>query len=174
MFVMDFIIHKVNQFNKHKLNLINLINKIPQTTCNSDNEKISHTDYKIPQTMKREYVDYFVNNIYGDYYDNLKSINKVNVIGFRNIWFQVYNKGDWHGSHTHPGTHFTNVLYVNLPNKNLKTFLKKPNGEVFNFDAEEGDLITFPAYYEHSSPENKSNEQKIIISFNIDIQSYKY
>tara|TARA_B100000900_G_C20573268_1_gene714222 strand:- start:282 stop:797 length:516 start_codon:yes stop_codon:yes gene_type:complete len=171
---MDLIIHEVDQFSKHKLNLINLINKIPETSFNSDNEKISHTDFKIPRSMKREYVDYFFNNIYENYCNNLTSVIKASSIGFNNIWFQVYNKSDWHGSHTHPGTHFTNVLYINLPNKNLKTILKKPNGEVINFDAKEGDLITFPAYYQHHSPENKSNEKKIIISFNIDIHSYKY
>tara|TARA_R100001126_G_scaffold97388_1_gene70685 strand:+ start:76 stop:591 length:516 start_codon:yes stop_codon:yes gene_type:complete len=171
---MDLIIHHVNQFDKHKSKLIDLIYKIPETSFTSDNEKISHTDFKIPRTMKREYTDYFFNNIYESYCNNLRSVNKANYIGFNNIWFQVYNKGDWHGSHTHPGSHFTNILYINLPDKNLKTILQKPNGEFINFEVSEGDLITFPAFYQHQSPINKSNEKKIIISFNIDIHSYNY
>tara|TARA_Y100000114_G_scaffold156463_1_gene183723 strand:+ start:141 stop:656 length:516 start_codon:yes stop_codon:yes gene_type:complete len=171
---MDFIIHKVDKFEKHKSNLIDLINKIPETSFTSENEKISHTDYNIPRTMRREYVDYFFNNIYEKYCENLKVKSNIDYVSFGSIWFQIYNKGDWHGKHTHPGAHFTNVLYINLPNKNLKTILKKPSGELIDFDVNEGDLITFPAYYEHQSPINKYDEKKIVISFNIDIHSYNY
>ena len=33
----------------------------------------------------------------------------------------------------------------------------------------EGDLLIFPAYLPHSVEENKSDEDRVIISFNIDI-----
>ena len=33
----------------------------------------------------------------------------------------------------------------------------------------EGDLLIFPAYLPHSVEENKSNEDRVIVSFNIDI-----
>ena len=33
----------------------------------------------------------------------------------------------------------------------------------------EGDLLIFPAYLPHSVDENRSNENRVIVSFNIDI-----
>ena len=34
---------------------------------------------------------------------------------------------------------------------------------------EEGDLLIFPAYLPHSVEENESDDDRVIISFNIDI-----
>ena len=83
------------------------------------------------------------------------------------MWFQVYREGDKHETHTHPHAHFTNVFYINLPDKKLTTEIRK-----INHDCKEGDIITFPAYYEHGSPINTNKQPKVIISFNINIFSY--
>jgi uncharacterized RmlC-like cupin family protein len=54
-------------------------------------------------------------------------------------------------------------LYVQLPGKlTTKTSL-------YDIDAKEGDIVTFPAYVPHNSPENKNDEEKIIVSFNTSI-----
>jgi hypothetical protein len=159
-------IYKIPNFLKHKENLINLINKIPKNTLDT----ISHTDWNLPTSMHREYLEYFKNNLADDYVKSFCKHFKINNYTFNNLWFQVYSKGDYHGIHTHSKTHFTNVLYIKLPSKNLKTKVISLFEEELNFEAQEGSIVSFPAFYSHESPVNKTEEDKIIISFNSNIE----
>lgn len=163
----DFLKYKIKDFYLHKDRLIDLINQIP--TNKFDN--ISHTDWDLHGNIKREYVDYFKKFILNGFIDNLKTFlvnySKIDITKF---WFQVYKKNDFHAEHTHGRTHFTNVFYVQLPQENLKTKIKKSDGSVLDFNAEEGQIVTFPAYWRHSSPINVYDKDKIIISFNLDCE----
>ena len=64
-------------------------------------------------------------------------------------------------------TNFTNVFYINLPHREIKTQIKDKYKN-FNINVEEGDILSFPGYYAHCSPINIYDESKIIISFNMD------
>jgi|TARA_Y100000816_G_scaffold290730_1_gene280154 hypothetical protein len=160
---MSLTIYSVPNFEKHRVKFLELIYKIPETKY----KDISHTDWEIPRSMRREYVEYFNENIYQGYRDNLCKENQFKDFEISNMWFQVYREGDKHETHTHPHAHFTNVFYINLPDKKLTTEIRK-----INHDCKEGDIITFPAYYEHGSPINTNKQPKVIISFNINIFSY--
>ena len=50
-------------------------------------------------------------------------------------------------------------------------YLKKKTTKTDLYDivANEGDIVSFPAYNPHISPENKSDEEKIIIIFNTSV-----
>jgi uncharacterized protein YjlB len=161
-------IYKVPEFLKHKKNLIDLIYKIPKNPLNEEGTKIFHQDYNIPKTMEREYFNYFNNNIFNNFGKSFCNFLNAKSIRLTNLWFQIYKKGNFHDIHSHPGTHFTNVFYINLPNEDLKTKIILPNNELFNISVEEGDILTFPAYYPHKSPINNNDEDKIVIAFNID------
>lgn len=161
--------YKVPNFSKVKHELLKLIKKIPETPFVEGTNKISHTDYLI-ENKQEEYSNYFFKNVLPGYHENLKRHLGINAIYLSNLWFQIYRKGDFHGKHTHEKTHFTNVFYICLPNKKLITKINKPKPEII--DAEEGTIITFPGFYEHESPVNNTEDEKIIISFNIDIHSY--
>jgi|TARA_R100001460_G_scaffold6517_4_gene17102 uncharacterized protein YjlB len=156
--------YKVNNFKEHKKNLIDLIFKIPQTIRVSSDEKIFHTDWAIPNTMRREYKEYFEKNILKDFLNNFLIKNKFNEVEIDNIWFQVYNTGDFHKFHTHAKANFTNVFYLQLPTSCVKTNIVDVDLEI-----EEGDILTFPAFMKHESPINKFKEFKIIISFNTNV-----
>ena len=80
----------------------------------------------------------------------------------QNGWFQQYLKSGNHGWHTHPQSHFTNVYFVELPHKSLATEIFKHK----KIKVEQGDLLTFPAFYYHRSPLNNLDKRKTIISFN--------
>ena len=126
--------------------------------------------YKYRKFFNSSISNYFLKNVLPGYHENLKRHLGINAIYLSNLWFQIYRKGDFHGKHTHEKTHFTNVFYICLPNKKLITKINKPKPEII--DAEEGTIITFPGFYEHESPVNNTEDEKIIISFNIDIHSY--
>jgi|TARA_A100000172_G_scaffold28368_1_gene16781 hypothetical protein len=161
-------VHEVLNFMEHKKKLIDLIYKIPINPLSLEGDKIFHQDYNLPKSMTREYVRYFENNICNEYAKEFCNFLSCKRIEITNMWFQVYKKGNYHNLHSHPGTNFTNVFYLNLPNKEVKTKIFINNNEQFNIDVKEGDILTFPGYYAHSSPINTFDEDKIIIAFNTD------
>ena len=160
-------IYKVPKFLEHKKNLIDLIYKIPINPLETKGEKISHQDFNLPKNVKRDYLNYFRENIFEGFAKNFCDFLTLDKIHVSELWFQVYEKGDFHEFHTHMKTNFTNVFYINLPHKETKTQFKLKN-ENFSIFVEEGDILSFPGYYPHSSPKNNYKDKKIIIAFNMD------
>jgi uncharacterized protein YjlB len=156
--------YKVLNFKKHKNKIIDLIFKIPQTSIKNIKESIFHSDWEIPSTMKRDYLEYFCKNILESYLNDFKLKNNFKKVRMTNMWFQVYGEGDFHSLHTHTKTNFTNIFYIQLPSASVKTNIIN-----YDVDVEEGDILSFPAFLKHGSPVNKSKDFKIIISFNIDV-----
>jgi len=160
-------IYEVKNFTEHKKNLIDLIFKIPLNPLKTVGEQISHQDFNLPKETRKEYFDYFKKYIFNDFAKSFCSFIKVNSIQITNLWFQVYEKNDFHEFHTHTRTNFTNVFYLNLPSDKVKTDIKLNNKKI-NLSVKEGDILSFPAYYPHQSPKNIYDENKIVISFNMD------
>jgi hypothetical protein len=161
------LINKVDNFKEINKQLLYLINKIPSNPLIENNDNILHTDYNLPNNFKREYLDYFF-KIIKPYIEKMAVNLKSKEIKISHIWFQQYEKNNTHGWHTHPKAHFTNIYFVELPSNSLTT-------EILGHDKlnlNEGDLLTFPAYFYHRSPINLTNERKTIISFNSDISCY--
>ena len=148
----------------HKPILIDKMRLIPQNRI----DQISHTDYNLPAGMIVEWREYFLKNIYHqfklDFEDKVKS-----NIGLHNAWFQWYEKNDYHVWHIHGGVHFTNIYYLSLPNKEVKTTVKHIE-QLKSFDVMEGQILTIPSYWWHKSPVNLFDDPKIIISFNTSIK----
>ena len=163
-------VFKTKNFNKHQKKLIDKIFKIPLNPLNMDDgETLKHTDWNLPKRMQREYLEYFNKEIFPDYAKSFCEKTSCKNFVLTKIWFQIYGKGDSHNEHNHPSCHFTNVFYVKLPNINLKTKITCLSKKVIETNISEGDIISFPSYYFHSSPKNTNDEDKIIIAFNLDI-----
>ena len=45
-------------------------------------------------------------------------MNSLDLI-VQNIWYQQYNSNDEHDWHTHTGSHYTNIYFVELPDKDM-------------------------------------------------------
>ena len=86
-----------------------------------------------------------------------------------NGWFQQYEKDSYHQWHNHEGANFTNVYFLELPDSKFKTKIKVGD-EIIEYEAEEGDLISFPAYLLHTSEKN-GDGRKTVIAFN---SNFKY
>jgi hypothetical protein len=162
------LINKIENYNSINKNLLSLIEKIPNNSLVEGSDRIFHTDYNLPSSTKREYVDYFLQIIQ----PSLKLISEkfhAKKIEITKIWFQQYIENDYHGWHVHPSTHFTNVYFIELPSKNFATQIYHHE----QIDINEGYLITFPAHWFHRSPQNTSLNRKTIISFNLDLLDFK-
>jgi len=157
---------KINDHKKINKNLLKLISKIKNPLIDK-NDAISNTDWSLSKDYKREYLDYFY-KIIDPYMKELALKLHSKNWTIHNGWFQQYKKSDTHAWHTHGGSNFTNVYFIELPDKSLGT-------EVLGFekfDLNEGDLFTFPAHFYHRSPINNLNKRKTIISFNCDFFDY--
>jgi hypothetical protein len=161
------IVTKIKNYKEINNKIISLIDKIPNNPIIENDDNIIHTDYNLPKGFKREYLEYFL-DIINPYCKEICSKLHTKKMEISYAWFQQYTKNGVHQWHTHPKTHFTNVYFVELPSKSLATeILNHPN-----LDIDEGDLLTFPAYYYHRSPINLSEKRKTIISFNADIYDF--
>ena len=148
--------YKCESFNDIKKDLIQLIYK--DKNGKSD-KSISKTDYFSKQ--KGEWFNLFKDKVLKQF--SLWFIKKHEAENFfcEHCWYQIYKKNDFHETHTHKGTNFTNIFYLQLPNSNSKTYIKN-----YDLNVEEGELISFPAFIPHGSKINLSDKDKIIISFN--------
>ena len=117
-------------------------------------QKISNTDWHLGGDIQRPYID-IVNEPLAECYTKLNMIPN-------NFWFQQYNKGDYHGKHTHASCNWTSIYFLELPNTTMKTKLDDNEIEV-----EEGDYLIFPADIQHSSPINTSENRKTSIVINL-------
>ena len=161
------LITKIKNYQEINLKILSLIDKIPNNPIIENNDNIKHSDYNLPKGFKREYLEYFF-EVIKPYFIEMCLKLHTKKIQISRAWFQQYTKNCEHRWHTHPQCNFTNVYFVELPFKSLATeILNHPN-----LNLNEGDLLTFPAYYFHRSPLNLSEKRKTIISFNSDVYDY--
>ena len=102
------------------------------------------------------------------------------------MWAIINKKNDFNVIHTHPNSYLSAAYYVKAP-QNCGSFrVSNPNQiareriplsdkktelnmNIAQIQPVEGDLLLFPAYLPHSVGINLSDEDRIVISFNIDI-----
>jgi len=104
------------------------------------------------------------------------TILKKHKLILKNNWAQLYRKGDFHSKHVHANTCYAGVIYVNGSGKD-GTLFHHPNGTLIESYGkrfktqyletfEPGTLILFPGFIEHEVLEQKSENDRTIISFN--------
>ena len=133
--------------------------------------------YKFFTSLRKYLIDVF--KVLGWQYDPNKII-------MTNMWAIINKKNNFNLPHIHPNCYLSAAYYVKthdgcgkikFTNPNLASRQRSPlieNKTDFNqngieIDPKEGDLIFFPAYLTHEVLRNNSDDERIVISFNIDI-----
>ena len=108
-------------------------------------------------------------------------------IRIKEMWAIINKTGDFNVIHTHPNSYLSAAYYVKAPEKCGRFQIENPNIakknyypeiktknelnlQVAGIEIEEGDLLIFPGYLPHKVRANESNEDRIVISFNVDIK----
>ncbi len=134
--------------------------------------------YKFLLTIQPYIVDVFKS--YGWAYDPKK-------IYCSGMWAIINKKENLNNEHIHPNSNLSAAYYVKAPencgdfmvsnphsiSRNMYPSRENPtelNRMVAKHKVEEGDLLIFPAYLPHQVLPNKSDEERIVISFNLWIQ----
>ena len=165
------LVQKIKEHNQIKDDLLCMMYKMPDKKTTTDFESIKKTDYYLPKEHTRDYGDLFLKTIQ-PYNDNIKNFYNAEEHWIINYWFQQYQDTDYHNWHVHPTTLLSNVYYVELENKNSTVFYDNVTKQEYQFELEEGDLITFPSLLPHRSQVN-TNGRKTIISYNSDVIGIK-
>ena len=108
-------------------------------------------------------------------------------IRIKEMWAIINKNGDFNVAHTHPNCYLSAAYYVKAPEKCGMFQVENPNiakrnfypeiktknelnSDVVGIEIDEGDLLIFPGYLPHKVKANRSNEDRIVISFNVDIR----
>lgn len=123
-----------------------------------------------------------INNTFEDYKTNILEIEDNFYIS--QSWSTINKSQGFHGVHTHKNTLFSCVLYLQTNDSAINFFIENSaiqNHFNFSFKVKNynihnctswklpvntGDLVIFPGYLKHSSEENKSKEDRIIVGVN--------
>ena len=104
------------------------------------------------------------------------------------MWSIINKKDDFNVIHTHPNSYLSAAYYVKAPKNCGKFIIENPNiakrhsfppiahrnelNLVLNgLDINEGDLLLFPGYLPHKVGKNEADEDRIVISFNVDLKN---
>ena len=154
----------VKEHKFYKETLLNLIDEMPDTSY----ELVSKSDWNLPRDFTRKYLDLFYEKVIESSMKKIQDYHKADDWSISNGWFQQYKKDSLHEWHNHNGANFTNVYFLELPDLKFKTKIKVGD-DVIEYEAEEGDLISFPAYLLHTSEKN-GDSRKTVIAFNSDFK----
>ena len=127
-----------------------------------------------------------INHHIEDVFTKYGWIYDITKVKCTSMWAIINKKGNFNIEHTHSNNYLSAAYYVKAPDNcgnfkvtnpnsiNRNFFPKSNKSTEFNaktatIEIKEGDLLIFPAYLPHSVEENKSNDERIIVSFNLDI-----
>jgi hypothetical protein len=128
--------------------------------------KISNTDWHLNPNYERFYFQN-IREIISTHLGNIMQTHSMpngEVLGLLGYWFQQYEEGDYHKWHSHGNCMFSNVYYLDLPEKAVKTSFILA-GKEFEVPVKEGQILTFPSCFIHCSKPNKVGT-KTVVSFN--------
>tara|TARA_B100000767_G_scaffold142677_1_gene134805 strand:- start:324 stop:929 length:606 start_codon:yes stop_codon:yes gene_type:complete len=108
-------------------------------------------------------------------------------IQIKEMWAIINKKNDFNVIHTHPNCYMSAAYYVKAGENCGRFQVENPNTarrhaypeikernelnlEVAGINISEGDLLLFPSYLPHKVRRNESDEDRIVISFNVDIK----
>lgn len=110
-------------------------------------------------------------------------------------WANINGQGHYNKEHDHPDCHLAGVLWVKTPKNSgdirfsapldFQTYLEIESYtdefkyssryyHTYEFPPREGSLLIFPSHLRHLVHENKSNDDRISYSFNIQLTDVKY
>lgn len=93
--------------------------------------------------------------------------------GISNMWCQRYNARDYHVPHDHGTIGYSCIFYAKMTEEHPSTLFfspfNNPTGthQSRSLPCKEGDLIIFPSNLLHMAPPHDSEEERVIISFNL-------
>ena len=158
-----------------------------QIGINKSNIKGWHSkDFDLQETVTKNFIEFISPAIEGVITDMNweKEKQKINI---NNMWAIINTGGSKNLRHQHGNSTISGAYYVRAPENSGDIVFYDPrpapvysypkavnpnilNAQVNGISPKEGALVLFPSYLDHSVNENLSNDERIVVSFNITIQ----
>jgi uncharacterized protein (TIGR02466 family) len=184
--------YKISDYKKHNKDLTNYIYDI----YNKDQEGIHLSNingwHSRPFNLQEKnspphnfFLD--IKNHIIDVFENYGWVFNSEKIKCQAMWAVINKKDNFNVEHIHANCHLSAAYYVKLPKNSGNLKIYNPNNISRNrfpqiskptelnilsrlLKVSEGDLLIFPSYLPHSVPKNESDEDRIVVSFNLEIQ----
>lgn len=149
----------------------NILSLVPFDDKEYSEDTIEYTDYS-RKDMELPYIPPLI-QFFTPHIQQFAKVSQYKFSKIDWIWCQKYLNSDHHMPHNHGSIGYSCVFYANLTEEQESTVFVSPfinvNG---NYDSgsvpvSEGDLIFFPSNLLHFASPNKTNEERIIFSFNL-------
>ena len=138
-----------------------------------------HTSFKGNKIIEKD--------IFDEYSSVFNSIIEKGWKGKVEYWWQVYKNNEYQEWHNHMPSTLSAIHFLNFEDEHLAPIFEDPNKSVrsiifrtaLNKDlssaitytpkVEEGDIIIFPSYLNHTVPAGKYKSYRVTIAINLDI-----
>ena len=173
--------------NEQMYNYIKLKQKIDEVGTTKSNVKGWHSnDFDLNDKEIQNFINFIlpaIEQVMTDMnWEKVKQIARIN-----NMWAIINTGGSANLRHQHGNSTISGAYYVRAPINSGDIVFYDPrpapifshpnvenpnllNAQINGISPKEGALVLFPSFLDHSVNENKSNEERIVISFNIKIQ----
>ena len=169
MFQIPFFIRDFPDHEKHKYKILSLITQNENSSLYEEKvERISLNYWKLKDIKKKTYAEYVLKVLDNDLKSLFKSM-EYDMIRYQGIWFQQYEKADFHSWHRHGNSEWNLVYYLEFDKKCPATEFRNPlnKDETYIPNVHEGQYVLFPSLLSHRSVPNESRSRKTVIAINI-------
>lgn len=158
---------------RHKVNLIESNPNLFDDTTNDSLNKV------------KEFCYYTIGNVIMEA-NKAKDINTSNwIINFTDSWFHITKDGGYHDYHTHLGSAWSGIFYVDIGESNIETAnginrfynpfplmpqmlgLNALTANNFEIVPQDGKLVMSPGFLPHCAVPYKGKKDRIVIAFNV-------
>lgn len=155
--------------------IISVIRNEGGTNSNITNVKGYTTNYQLEMPHNDEPYAQFFNLLNRSFYASASNLVQRNVLSFNNatvyykiadIWGSIYKPGEYCTSHVHNPNQISWCYYLQVPKDSADIVFDSVG---YSITPRAGDLVMFPGWLEHSVPENKSQDERIILAGNLEI-----
>ena len=165
--------------------ILNLRKQNPEGITKSNFNGWHSKDFDLNDETPKKFINAVSSNINTAFNDMDWDIEK-QIIKIRSIWAIINEKGASNERHHHGNSALSAAYYVRAPKDcgDIEFYdprpapvyshpiAKKPNilnATVNSITPDEGLLVLFPSYLDHSVKPNLSSDQRIVISFNVNL-----
>ena len=177
-----------NSINEQMYKFIKITQSKDQQGISKSNIKGWHSkDFNMQENEPKDFIKFILPAI-EQVITDMNWEKQKQSININNMWAIINTGGSANLRHQHGNSTISGAYYVRAPKNSGDIVFYDPrpapaytypiavnpnllNAQVNGISPKEGALVLFPSYLDHSVNENLSNEERIVISFNITIQS---
>ncbi len=181
---------KIDNYEKINQEMFNYITELqkndPQGLTKSNFKGWHSKDFDMKQEEPKKFFEAIKNNLNNALKDMNWDLNLQNV-KIKSAWAIINEKDAWNQKHHHSNSDLSAAYYVSayencgdivfydprpapVHNHPISKSPNSLNATVNSIKPEEGMLVLFPSYLEHSVNPNLSNKKRIVISFNLSLE----